>query len=69
MLQKSAAQQSVQRTHSLRSVQAGGDSMAFSSIFLAWGFSCSQTESQPAPSPLSQAVSAALYQEDDDMEI
>jgi len=34
----------------------GGDSAAFSSIFLASGFFCSQAFSQPAPPPLTPAV-------------
>src|SRR6266542_4021701 len=33
-----------------------GDSAAFSSIFLASGFSCSQTESTPAPAPITHTV-------------
>ena len=33
-----------------------GDSAAFSSGFLASGFSCSQTESTPAPAPVTQTV-------------
>jgi hypothetical protein len=32
------------------------DSAAFSSIFLASSFSCSQTESTPAPAPVTQTV-------------
>jgi len=34
----------------------GGDSAAFSGIFLASGFFCSQALSQPAPPPLTRAV-------------
>ncbi len=33
-----------------------GDSAAFSSIFLASSFSCSQAESTPAPAPVTQTV-------------
>ena len=33
-----------------------GDSAAFSSIFLASSFSCSQTESTAAPAPVLQTV-------------
>ena len=33
-----------------------GDSAAFSSIFLASSFSCSQNESTPAPAPVTQTV-------------
>jgi hypothetical protein len=33
-----------------------GDSAAFSSIFLASSFSCSQAESTPAPAPITQTV-------------
>lgn len=34
----------------------GGDSAAFSGIFLALAFSCSRSESQPVPSPLTHTV-------------
>ena len=40
-----------------------GDSAAFSSIFLASGFSCSQTESTPAPAPVTQTVGLPLAQQ------
>jgi len=33
-----------------------GDSATFSSIFLAWSFFCSQTESTPARAPVTRAV-------------
>ena len=38
------------------------DSAAFSSIFLASSFSCSQAESQPAPAPVTQTVSLLSLQ-------
>ena len=37
-----------------------GDSAAFSSIFLASGFSCSPAESTPAPVPVTQAVNRLI---------
>ena len=37
-----------------------GDSVAFSGIFLASSFSCSQTESTPAPAPVTQTVGQFL---------
>jgi len=41
----------------------GGDSAAFSSIFLASGFFCSQAFSQPAPPPLTPAVGLCARKE------
>jgi hypothetical protein len=38
-----------------------GDSAAFSSIFLASSFLCSQTESTPAPAPVTQTVGRLSY--------
>ena len=37
-----------------------GDSAAFSGIFLALSFFCSQAESTPAPAPVTPAVSLLL---------
>jgi len=39
------------------------DSAAFSSIFLASGFSCSQAESTPAHTQVTQAVGTPLAQQ------
>jgi len=41
----------------------GGDSAASTNSFLASGFSCSQTESTPAPPPLTQTVRRTTYKE------
>jgi 5-methylcytosine-specific restriction endonuclease McrA len=45
-----------------------GDSAAFSSFFLASSFSCSQTESTPAPAPVTQTANKSKIWKLSDMD-
>ena len=47
------------KRHLTKRALDAGDSVPFSGIFLASSFSCSQTESTPAPAPVTQTVRCA----------